>query len=101
MHWLNSGFGRRLTTSFSSEDELNRLGFFLGAGAQTNVDAGPDQVHPADVQTCRHLGHRVATGDTSAQHRPHAQSSGFSSCSIVGTSSLTVGWMCMVRDIAV
>ena len=28
-------------------------------------------------------------------------SSGFISCSIVGTSSLTVGWMCMVREIAV
>ncbi len=41
------------------------------------------------------------SGDASAQHRPHVQSSGFSSCSIVGTSSLTVGWMCMVRDIAV
>ncbi|WP_029108838.1 flavodoxin family protein [Mycobacterium sp. URHD0025] len=60
MHWVNLGLGAGWTTSFSSEDELNRLGFFLGAGAQTNVDAGPDQVHPADVQTCRHLGHRVA-----------------------------------------
>ena len=27
--------------------------------------------------------------------------SGFISCSIVGTSSLTVGWMCIVREIAV
>lgn len=60
MHWVNLGLSAGWTTSFSSEHELNRLGFFLGAGAQTNVDAGPDQVHPADVQTCRHLGHRVA-----------------------------------------
>ena len=29
------------------------------------------------------------------------KASGVISCSMVGTSSLTVGWMCMVRDIAV
>ena len=29
------------------------------------------------------------------------QSSGLSDCSIVGISSLTVGWMCIVREIAV
>jgi NAD(P)H dehydrogenase (quinone) len=60
MHWVNLGLGPGWNTSFSSEDDLNRLGFFLGAGAQTNVDAGPDQVHPSDVATCRHLGARVA-----------------------------------------
>ncbi|OBC07749.1 NADPH-dependent FMN reductase [Mycobacterium sp. 852013-50091_SCH5140682] len=60
MHWVNLGLGPGWNTSFSSEDDLNRLGFFLGAGAQTNVDANPDQVHPADVATCRHLGARVA-----------------------------------------
>jgi multimeric flavodoxin WrbA len=41
-------------------DDLNRLGFWLGAGAQTDVDANSDQVHPSDMQTCRHLGNRVA-----------------------------------------
>lgn len=60
MHWVNLGLSTGWNTSFSSENDLNRLGFFLGAGAQTNVDADPDQVHPSDVQTCRHLGHRVA-----------------------------------------
>jgi hypothetical protein len=40
--------------------DLNRLGFWLGAGTQTDVDADPDRVHPADVRTCEHLGHRVA-----------------------------------------
>ena len=29
--------------------------------AKLDVDANPDQVHPADVRTCEHLGHRVAT----------------------------------------
>ncbi|WP_454790667.1 flavodoxin family protein [Mycolicibacterium lutetiense] len=60
MHWVNLGLRTGWNTSFSSEDDLNRLGFFLGAGAQTNVDANPDQVHPSDVRTCRHLGSRVA-----------------------------------------
>ncbi|ART69543.1 NADPH-dependent FMN reductase [Mycobacterium dioxanotrophicus] len=60
MHWVNLGLAPGWNTSFSSENDLNRLGFFLGAGAQTNVDANPDQVHPADVATCRHLGARVA-----------------------------------------
>ncbi|WKG01230.1 flavodoxin family protein [Mycolicibacterium sp. HK-90] len=60
MHWVNLGLGPGWNTSFSSEDDLNRLGFFLGAGAQTNVDADPDQVHPSDARTCHHLGQRVA-----------------------------------------
>ncbi|MGV9801034.1 flavodoxin family protein [Mycobacterium sp. NPDC003449] len=59
MHWVNLGLAPGWNSSVSSEDDLNRLGFFLGAGAQTNVDAGPDQVHPSDVATCRHLGQRV------------------------------------------
>jgi len=42
------------------EDDLNRLGFWLGGGTQTDVDANPDQVHSADVRTCEHLGRRVA-----------------------------------------
>ncbi|MEW2482631.1 flavodoxin family protein [Mycobacterium sp. NPDC049093] len=60
MHWVNLGLSTGWNHSFSSEDDLNRLGFFLGAGAQTNVDANPDQVHPSDVRTCHHLGQRVA-----------------------------------------
>jgi NAD(P)H dehydrogenase (quinone) len=60
MHWVNLGLGAGWNSSAGSENDLNRLGFWLGAGAQTDVDAGPDQVHPSDVQTCRHLGWRVA-----------------------------------------
>ena len=97
MHWVNLGLGAGWNSSAGSEDDLNRLGFWLGAGAQTDVDADPDQVHPSDVATCHHLGRRVALVDAAAQ----PWSSGFISCSIVGTSSLTVGWMCIVREIAV
>jgi NAD(P)H dehydrogenase (quinone) len=60
MHWVNLGLGAGWNSSAGSEQDLNRLGFWLGAAAATDVDAGPDEVHPADVQTCRHLGQRVA-----------------------------------------
>jgi NAD(P)H dehydrogenase (quinone) len=60
MHWVNLGLGAGWNSSTGSENDLNRLGFWLGAGAQTDVDASPDQVHPSDVETCRHLGWRVA-----------------------------------------
>jgi NAD(P)H dehydrogenase (quinone) len=60
MHWVNLGLGAGWNSSTGSENDLNRLGFWLGAGAQTDVDANPDQVHPSDVRTCRHLGWRVA-----------------------------------------
>ena len=101
MHWVNLGLGAGWNSAAGSENDLNRLGFWLGAGAQTDVDANPDQVHPADVQTCRHLGWRVALVTRQLNRRAIRYSSGFISCSIVGTSSLTVGWMCMVREIAV
>jgi multimeric flavodoxin WrbA len=60
MHWVNLGLPPGWNSTLSSEDDLNRLGFFLGAGAQTDIDANPDAVHPSDVRTCRHLGRRVA-----------------------------------------
>ena len=60
MHWVSLGLGAGWNSSTGSEHDLNRLGFWLGAGAQTDVDANPDQVHPSDVRTCHHLGHRVA-----------------------------------------
>jgi multimeric flavodoxin WrbA len=60
MHWVNLGLAPGWNSSTGSEADLNRLGFWLGAGAQSDVDAGADAVHPSDVQTCRHLGWRVA-----------------------------------------
>jgi NAD(P)H dehydrogenase (quinone) len=60
MHWINLGLGAGWNSSTGTEKDLNRLGFWLGAGAQTDVDANPHQVHPSDVRTCHHLGHRVA-----------------------------------------
>ncbi len=44
------------------EENLNRLGFYMGAGAQSDNDKGPDVVPRAsDLATARHLGRRVAT----------------------------------------
>ena len=60
MHWISLGLGAGWNSATGSENDLNRLGFWLGAGAQTDVDANPDQVHSSDVQTCRHLGWRIA-----------------------------------------
>jgi multimeric flavodoxin WrbA len=58
MHWVSLGLAPGWNSSSGSEDDLNRLGFWLGAGAQTDVDS--HDVHPADLQTCTQLGRRVA-----------------------------------------
>ncbi|MCX5385938.1 flavodoxin family protein [Streptomyces sp. NBC_00083] len=59
MHWVNLGLKPGWNASTGSEYDLNRLGFFSGAGAQTNSDQGPEAVHKADVATAEHLGRRV------------------------------------------
>ncbi|MEV5611719.1 flavodoxin family protein [Streptomyces sp. NPDC052225] len=59
MTWVNLGLHPGWNTSEASEDDLNRLGFFAGAAAQTNNDQGPEAVHKADVATAEHLGRRV------------------------------------------
>lgn len=61
MHWISLGLMPGWNTTTSSEHDPNRLGFYLGAGAQTPNDKGPDAVHAADLATARHLGARVAT----------------------------------------
>ncbi|MFE9552536.1 flavodoxin family protein [Streptomyces sp. NPDC006692] len=60
MHWINLGLPSGWHSSTASENDLNRLGFYLGAGAQTDTDRGPDGVHKADIATAEHLGRRVA-----------------------------------------
>ncbi|GAA3043170.1 flavodoxin family protein [Streptomyces olivoverticillatus] len=60
MHWVGLGLHPGWNSSSASEDDINRLGFFLGAGAQTDTDQGPDGVHKADIATAEHLGRRVA-----------------------------------------
>ncbi|MFD9001432.1 flavodoxin family protein [Streptomyces sp. NPDC059582] len=60
MTWVNLGLKPGWNSSTGSENDLNRLGFYLGAGAQTDTDHGPEEVHKADVATAQHLGRRVA-----------------------------------------
>jgi NAD(P)H dehydrogenase (quinone) len=59
MHWVNLGLLPGWNSSTASENDLNRLGFFAGAAAQSNNDQGPEDVHKADLATAEHLGRRV------------------------------------------
>jgi NAD(P)H dehydrogenase (quinone) len=61
MHWVNLGLMPGNNSSQGSAEDLNRLGSYLGAMAQSNHDAGPD-IAPitADLKTAAHLGRRVA-----------------------------------------
>ena len=57
MHWVGLGLPPGNNSSSGSEEDLNRLGFFLGAAAQSNADIAPPA---ADLRTAEHLGRRVA-----------------------------------------
>lgn len=66
MHWVSLGAYGGWNTTTGSAGDLNRLGGFTGAMAQSHGDAGPDQAPPAaDLATAAHLGRRVA--ETTAQ----------------------------------
>jgi NAD(P)H dehydrogenase (quinone) len=61
MLWVSLGLLPGNNTSTGSTDDLNRLGSFLGAMAQSNIDQGSDQVPPkSDRETATALGQRVA-----------------------------------------
>lgn len=61
MHWVNLGLPPANNSSKGSDEDRNRLGIWLGAGAQSNVDQGADLAPPrSDLDTARFLGRRVA-----------------------------------------
>lgn len=61
MIWVGLGLMPGNASSTGSVDDLNRLGFSLGAAAQSNVDEGPDKGPiDSDLRTAEHLGRRVA-----------------------------------------
>ncbi|MFC8140875.1 hypothetical protein ACFUKV_03745 [Streptomyces paradoxus] len=60
MHWISLGVQPGRASTEGSEDDINRLGYFVGAGAQTPIDAGPEAVHTSDLATAEGLGARVA-----------------------------------------
>ena len=73
MHWVNLGLHPGWNASTGSEHDLNRLGVFAGAAAQTNTDEGAEAVHKADIATAEHLGRRVTeTARTFIQGRAAA-----------------------------
>lgn len=61
MHWVNLGMKGGWDRSTGSVEDLNRLGSWLGAMAQSNKDEGPDVAPPpSDLRTAEALGRRVA-----------------------------------------
>ncbi len=61
MIWTGLGLLPGNNNSKGSVNDLNRLGSFLGAMAQANVDQGPeDGPIASDLLTAEHLGERVA-----------------------------------------
>jgi NAD(P)H dehydrogenase (quinone) len=60
MLWVGLGLAPGWNSSGGSEFDLNRLGFYQGAAAQTPVDERTGAVHKSDLATATHLGRRVA-----------------------------------------
>ena len=61
MAWVSLGLMPGNNSSKGSLEDLNRLGGFVGAMAQSNADQGPEHgPTPADLRTAEHLGRRVA-----------------------------------------
>ncbi|MDC7718682.1 flavodoxin family protein [Vogesella sp. DC21W] len=61
MYWVSLGLKAGNNASIAGVADINRLGSFLGAMAQSNADQGPELTPPAsDVRTAELLGQRVA-----------------------------------------
>ena len=60
MLWVSLGLMPGNNNSKGSVDDLNRLGSFSGAMAQSNVDQGAEGMLESDLATAAHLGKRVA-----------------------------------------
>lgn len=61
MNWVSLGLKPGNNSSQGSPEDLNRIGSYLGAMAQSNADEGADVTPPkADKETAEALGARVA-----------------------------------------
>ncbi len=61
MNWISLGLMPGNNSSQGSPDDLNRIGSYLGAMAQSNADQDAELTPPqSDRDTARHLGKRVA-----------------------------------------
>lgn len=60
MIWVGLDLKPGNSASTGGSHELNRLGSWLGAMAQSNVDQGAEEIIESDLLTAEHLGRRVA-----------------------------------------
>lgn len=60
MIWVNLNLMPGNNSSTGSVSDINRLGGFIGAMSQSNVDEGADTMLQSDLDTASHLGARVA-----------------------------------------
>ena len=61
MLWVSLGLMPGNNSSTGSPDDLNRIGSYLGAMAQSNTDQGAEETPPnSDKETAKALGRRVA-----------------------------------------
>lgn len=60
MLWVSLGLLPGNNSSQGSPDDLNRLGSYAGAMAQSNTDQGEEAMRESDLLTGEHLGRRVA-----------------------------------------
>ncbi len=60
MIWVSLGLPPGNNSSKGSPDDLNRIGSYSGAMAQSNADQGADAMRESDLKTAAHLGRRVA-----------------------------------------
>ncbi|MEM7074855.1 MAG: flavodoxin family protein [Pseudomonadota bacterium] len=60
MIWVNLNLMPGNNASTGSLDDLNRVGGFIGAMSQSNVDQGVEGMQDSDLRTAEHLGRRVA-----------------------------------------
>ena len=95
------GFGRGLEQRGRQRERPQPPRLLAGRG---RADRRRRQSGPGASRRCANMPPPRLAGrrrDPATQRRAIRYSSGFISCSIVGTNSLTVGWMCMVLEIAV
>lgn len=60
MIWVSLGLMPGNNSSKGSPNDLNRIGSYSGAMAQSNADQGADAMSEADLKTAAQLGKRVA-----------------------------------------
>lgn len=60
MIWVGLDLLPGNNSSKGSAGDLNRLGAFIGAMAQSNADQGVEGMQQSDLRTAEHLGRRVA-----------------------------------------